>query len=65
MWIHVYPNWNIRFNNEKLFLWNQSINVIYPNKKNEFMVPHHEKKGDYYVNLYLSQFIDEFWLKKC
>ena len=32
------------------FLWNQSINVIYPNEKNEFMAPNHEKKGDYYMN---------------
>ena len=35
---------------DKLFLRNQSINVIYPNKENEFMIHNHEKKGDYYVN---------------
>ena len=28
---------------------------VYPNKKNEFMVPNHEKKGDYSMNLCLSQ----------
>ena len=34
----------------KLFLRNQSINIIYPNYENEFMVPNHEKKRDYYEN---------------
>ena len=28
----------------KFFLWNQSFNIIYPNKENEFMVPNHEKR---------------------
>ena len=32
---------------------------IYPDKKNEFMVPNHEKKRDYYVNMHLSQLIDQ------
>ena len=37
MWIHVCPNWQRNFDSkkwlkEKLFLWNQSINVIYPKK---------------------------------
>ena len=35
------------------FLWNQNINLIYPNKKNELMVPNNEKKWDYYVNVCL------------
>ena len=35
--------------------------AIYPYKKNEFMVPYHEKKGDYYVNLYLSKLTNELW----
>ena len=35
---------------EKLFLQNKSINIIYPNKDNEFMIHNHEKKGDYYMN---------------
>ena len=35
MWIHVCPNWETNFNSkkwwrDKLFLWNQSINIIYP-----------------------------------
>ena len=46
---------------EKLFLWNQSINVIYPNEENEFMIHNHAKKGDYYVNLCLSKLTNEFW----
>ena len=29
---------------EKLFLASQSINVIYPNEDNMFMVPNYEKK---------------------
>ena len=35
------------------------INVIYPNKENEFMVPNNEKNGDYYVKQYLSQMTEE------
>ena len=37
-----------------VFLWKQSPNIIYPNKENMLMVPNNEKKGDYYVNLCLS-----------
>ena len=49
MWIHVYPNWQMKFDSkkwweEKLFLWIQSIDVIYPNEENRFMVPNYEKK---------------------
>ena len=33
----------------------QMMKIIYPNKKNVFMVPNHEMKGYYYVNLCLSQ----------
>ena len=39
---------------EMLFLWNQSINIIYPNEGVQFMVPDHEKNGDYYENPHLS-----------
>ena len=46
----------------KFFLGNQSINVIYPDEENEFMVPNQEKKEDYYVNPCLSQLKDEFQL---
>ena len=34
----------------EVFLWAESINVIYRNEKNVFIVPNHEKKWDYYVN---------------
>ena len=49
MWIRICPNWQMNFNfkkwwEEKLFKWNQSFNVTYPNEWNEFMVPDHEKK---------------------
>ena len=40
---------------EKLFLRNQRINVIYLNEENEFIVPNHKKKGDCFKNPYLSQ----------
>ena len=53
--ICVYPNWQIRFDSkkwweDKFFLLYQSINFIYPIEENEFMVPYHEKKKDYYLN---------------
>ena len=38
-----------------LFLLNQNINVINPKDENVFMMPNHEKKGDYYVKRYLTQ----------
>ena len=37
------------------FTWNQSTNIIYPIKENVFMMPNHQKKGDYYVNPCWSQ----------
>ena len=40
---------------KQVFHMNQSIEIVYPNKENMFMVPNHEKKGDYYVNPCLSQ----------
>ena len=49
---------------EMLFLWNQSVNVIYSNKENVFMVHNHEKKGDYYMRPCLSQLKDELWFQK-
>ena len=67
-WICVYPNWQTNFDSkkwweEKCFLWNQSISIIYPNEKNEFMLPNHEKKVDYYVNLCSSNLTNKlrFW----
>ena len=49
IWIHVCLNWQMNFDSkkwfeEKLFKWNQSINLIYPDVGNKFMVPNHEKK---------------------
>ena len=44
---------------EKLLIENQKINVIYPNEENEFMVPNHEMKGDYFKNPCLSQSINK------
>ena len=35
-------------------MWNQTINIIYPNERIMFMVPNHEMKRYYYVNLCLS-----------
>ena len=43
---------------KEVFFMKPSINIVYPNKENVFMMPNHEKKGDYYVNLYLSKSID-------
>ena len=51
--------WEVKF-----FLRNQSINIIYPNVENVFVVPNQQKKGDYRVNLCYSQFTDEFDSKK-
>ena len=39
---------------KKLFLLSQSINVIYPNEDNVFMVPNHEKKKEEYMHPCLS-----------
>ena len=66
IWIHVYPNWQTNFDSKKwwkkkLFFWNQSINVVYPNKGNGFMVPNHEMKGHDYMNLCLSKLTNERW----
>ena len=52
MWNSVYLNWQMNFDSkkwreEKFFLWNQSVNIIYPNEGNKFMVPNHEKREDY------------------
>ena len=111
MWIHVYPNWQMKFDSKKwweetFFLWNQCINsftplrrmslwhlimnkmeiiiwiyvcpnwhmkfdyknsgkwsffmkpkhqFIYPNEEDEFVVPNHEKKRDFFANPSLSQ----------
>ena len=69
MWISIDHSQKMSFNSKKwlekkLFLWKQSINIIYPNEKNEFMIPNHEKKGDYYVNPCLSKLVSELWFQK-
>ena len=43
---------------EKLFLPNQSIDIMYPNKENINAVPNH-KNGDYYENLSFTHFSNE------
>ena len=52
MSINVYP---LKMAIREAFVRNQSINIINPNEENVFMMPNHEKKGDYYVNPCLSQ----------
>ena len=42
-WTLILKKWWV----EKLLVQNQSINVVYPNKENNFMIPNHENKGDY------------------
>ena len=56
-WILILKVWW----NENHFVWNQSININYPNEKNKFMVPNHNKIEDYYENLCLSYLTDEPW----
>ena len=46
-----------------VFLMKLMHQFIYTNGENDFMVPSHKKKWDYYTNLCLSQLIDEIWLK--
>ena len=65
-WIRVCPNLKMNINSKNhrkrsFFLWIQSINIIYHNEENLFVVPNHENKGDYNVNLCLSKSIDEHY----
>ena len=53
-----------KWSEEMFFLGNQSINVFYPSKKNDFVVPNHEKKGDYYENPHLSHSRTNFTFKE-
>ena len=34
----------------EVFCMKPTHRFVYPNEENEFMVPNHQKKGDYYVN---------------
>ena len=43
---------------KKLFLQNQGIKIMYPNKENVFKVPNHENNEDYPKNLSLSLLMD-------
>ena len=52
-WIHVYRNW--KMGQREVFLFKPKHRFIYPNRWNEFVVPNHKKKGEYYVNPRLSQ----------
>ena len=53
MRIQVCPISQINFDSKenggkkRLFLPNQSINIVYPNKEKVFIVPSHQKDGDY------------------
>ena len=42
-----------------VFLMKPKLQYHYPNKENVFMVPKHEMKGDYNLNLCLSQLENE------
>ena len=44
---------------EKLFLTNQSINIMYPSEENAIIEINHEKNENYYRNLHLSDFIEK------
>ena len=65
MWIRVYPTekqtLTQKWWKEMLLLWNQSMNIIYLSEENAFMMPNHEKKGDYYVKPCLSKSTNEHY----
>ena len=42
-------------------MWNKSINIMYINDENLFMVPNHKKNKDYYANPFLSYLMDKLW----
>ena len=44
----------------EVFLMNPTHQFIYPNEEKEFVVPNHWKRGDYYVNPYLSNWKTNF-----
>ena len=44
----------------EVFLMKPKGQFLYPNEWNEFVVPNHYKKGDYYLNPGLSQLKNEF-----
>ena len=62
LWIYVYPiekqTLILKMVEGDVFFWNQRLNIINPKGGNAFMMPYHEKKGDYYANPCLSKSID-------
>ena len=48
----------------QVFLMEPKHQFIYHNKENELVVPSQKKKGDYYLNPWLSQLKDESQFKK-
>ena len=65
--IHVYLIWQMNFDSMengqkiKFLLPNQSINIMYQNEENMFMVPNHRKNKDYYENPSSFPLINELW----
>ena len=65
MWIHVYPNWKANLNSRngrrRSFSYETKVSnkIIYHNNQNEFIVPNHEKKKDYFMDSSLFQLKNE------
>ena len=55
---HVYPidrqTLILKLVEREVFLMKPKHQFIYPDEKNEFMMPNHEKKEDHFVNPHLS-----------
>ena len=60
LWLNI----NSKSGRKKVFLTKAKHQFIYPNKENAFMVPNHEKKEDYYMNLCLPYLMTNFYSKK-
>ena len=63
LWICVYPNWKVNSNSKNCskinFSYEAKASIPLSQWGNEFVVPNHQKKGDYYVNPCLSWLKDE------
>ena len=63
MWTYVYPiekqTLILKMIERGVFFCNKRLNIVYPNEENVLMLPNHERKGDYYVNLCSSKSIIE------
>ena len=56
MWLYFYP----KNGGKRSFFYETNASISFThNEKNVFMVPNHEKKEDYYVNLGLFPLKDE------